>query len=132
MFISDRFGTGNVECVSPSDTTSTRHATVQRFVSGNASFLLTMAEGCGLGMKLGKINCVVIVESAMRSDDDLLALSRAFQIGDVSELPVLRLFLAGSVEERMLHSIKKSDSLMLSTLSKGTSRTCDPLHQSCL
>ena len=69
-------------------------------------------------MALSKVDCVVILESALRSDDDLMALDRAYQIGKTNELPVLRLFLAGTVEERMLHLFKKSEPLLLSHLPK--------------
>ena len=111
-----------VECVSPSDATVMQHNAIRRFASSNARILLTTRESCGLGMALSKVDCVVILESALRSDDDLMALDRAYQIGKTNELPVLRLFLAGTVEERMLHLFKKSEPLLLSHLPKGTNR----------
>ena len=71
-------------------------------------------------MKLDKISCAIVLESALKSDADLLALSRAYQIGRSNELPVFRFFLAGTVEERMLKLIKMSD-VHFASLSKGNS-----------
>jgi len=86
---------------------------------------VSTGESCGLGMNLGEVGCVVIVESAMKADDDLVSLSRAYQIGQCAELPVLRLYLSGSVEERMLQIIRKTDSNSISSLSKGNSCKCE-------
>lgn len=121
-FVKERFGVSSVECIFPVDASAKQHAAMRRFRSGAATFLLATGESCGVGMQLESIDCVVIFESATKSDDDLLALSRAYQIGQTNELPVFRFFLSGTVEERMIQLIRKSDSPLLSCLSKGSGR----------
>eukprot|EP00210_Caulerpa_lentillifera_P002980 g2845.t1 len=109
-YLNLKFGIEAYQSMSVMDSTAQQHSAIHNFNSSSSFLFLTTGESCGLGMELSKINCVVIFESAAKSDDNLVALWRAFQIGNVTELPVFHFFIAGSVEERMMQTIKRSDS----------------------
>ncbi|GMH39777.1 hypothetical protein BSKO_07675 [Bryopsis sp. KO-2023] len=102
-YLTLRFSPRGFEGVFPGDSTLAQHQAVQSFSTPNYPGFVFLAtpETCGLGTCLPSVNLVVIFNSSPDPNQDLLAFVRARQIGTRSELPVIRLFAAGSVEERV-------------------------------
>ena len=124
------FGEAAVESITPMDSAAVQFQSIQRFSSTDScSFLFIMTPDlCGLGTHLPDVSLVIIFDSPPDPLQDIVALARGHKIGTQDVLPVIRLFMAASAEEKMLHIADNSKKCLASVLglnhSRGTAGGC--------
>ncbi|KAK9823247.1 hypothetical protein WJX72_001331 [[Myrmecia] bisecta] len=108
-YAKERFGKDAVERIDHSTPAALRHAAVERFNAPDSPafvFLLT-TRSCGLGTYLPSIDTVIIHDSDWNPRWDIQAMLRAHCLGKGAALTVFRLYVRGSVEERILQLVEK-------------------------
>ena len=94
--------------------------------------LLSTGAG-GVGLTLTKADRVIVFDPSWNPSQDKQAVDRAYRIGQTKEVHVFRLFLAGSVEEKMYEKqVHKSgvETTVLTGGSKAAQRYFDK-HELC-
>ncbi|CAD7703269.1 unnamed protein product, partial [Ostreobium quekettii] len=120
------FGEDALQTILPHDSAGAQFESIKGFNtpdSANFLFLLTPSV-CGLGTHLPQVSVVIVFDSPPDPRQDIAALRRAYGIGSQPELPVLRLYMAKSAEEKiyqLAENRKKGlNSLLGSSPSRGT------------
>lgn len=78
-----------------------RSDTVECFEKGMFDVLLLSTGAGGVGLTLTRASRVIVYDPSWNPSQDAQAVDRAYRIGQTREVRVYRLFLAGSVEEKM-------------------------------
>lgn len=74
---------------------------VELFQAGQFDVLLLSTGAGGVGITLTAASRVIMYDPSWNPSEDAQAVDRAYRIGQTQEVRVYRLFLAGSVEEKM-------------------------------
>lgn len=78
-----------------------RQDTVELFQEGKFDVLLLSTGAGGVGLTLTRASRVILFDPDWNPSKDAQAVDRAYRIGQTQEVRVYRLFLAGSIEEKM-------------------------------
>jgi len=74
---------------------------VELFQAGQFDVLLLSTGAGGVGLTLTRASRVIVYDPSWNPSEDAQAVDRAYRIGQTEEVRVYRLFVAGSVEEKM-------------------------------
>ncbi|CAB9524006.1 CHD3-type chromatin-remodeling factor [Seminavis robusta] len=78
-----------------------RKDTVDYFQQGMSDVLLLSTGAGGVGLTLTRASRVILFDPSWNPSEDAQVVDRAYRIGQTKEVFVYRLFMAGSVEEKM-------------------------------
>ena len=101
-----------------------RDAEVQRFRSEpTADIFLISTKAGGLGLNLTTASTVVILEPGWNPTDEEQAVRRAYRIGQLRRVRVVRFVVKSTIEEQVIRLQKEKQTLAAAVLTSGPGST---------
>jgi Helicase conserved C-terminal domain len=97
-----------------------RRDTVECFQNGLFDVLLLSTGAGGVGLTLTRASRVIVYDPSWNPSQDAQAVDRAYRIGQNQEVRVYRLFLAGSIEEKMYEKQVHKSGLETTIFTEGS------------
>ena len=123
QYVLNKKGAFNVARLDGSVPEKKRRLMVELFQNGEFDVFLLSTGAGGVSLTLTRAARVIVFDPSWNPSVDAQAVDRVYRIGQTQEVRVYRLFLAGSVEEKMYEKQTHKDGIQRTIFTEGSQET---------